>query len=43
LRLPETLTDNEKVNLEEQAKEGMASMSEKFKEMGGKVYLAIPE
>jgi len=31
----ETLSDNEKADLEEQAKEGMAGMSEKFKQMGG--------
>jgi phosphomethylpyrimidine synthase len=35
----ETLSDNEKADLEEQAKEGMAGMSEKFKEMGGEIYL----
>ncbi len=36
----ETLSDNEKASLEQQAKEGMAGMSEKFKEMGGEIYLA---
>jgi len=35
----ETLSDNEKADLEEQAKEGMAGMSEKFKQMGGEIYL----
>ena len=35
----ETLSDNEKASLEQQAKEGMAGMSEKFKEMGGEIYL----
>lgn len=35
----ETLSDNEKADLEEQAKEGMAGMSEKFKAMGGEIYL----
>ncbi|MCF6275727.1 MAG: phosphomethylpyrimidine synthase ThiC [Robiginitomaculum sp.] len=35
----ETLSDNEKADLEEQAKEGMAGMSEKFKKMGGEIYL----
>jgi len=35
----ETLSENEKASLEEQAKEGMAGMSEKFKQMGGEIYL----
>jgi len=35
----ETLSDNEKASLEAQAQEGMAGMSEKFKEMGGEVYV----
>ncbi len=35
----ETLSENEKASLEEQAREGMAGMSEKFKEMGGEIYL----
>ena len=35
----ETLSDNEKASLEQQAKEGMAGMSEKFKQMGGEIYL----
>ena len=35
----ETLSDNEKASLEEQAKEGMSGMSEKFKAMGGEIYL----
>ncbi len=34
-----TLSDNEKASLEAQAQEGMAGMSEKFKEMGGEIYL----
>lgn len=33
------LSENEKASLEEAAKEGMAGMSEKFKEMGGQIYL----
>ena len=39
----ETLSDNEKASLEAQAKEGMAGMSEKFKEMGGEIYLDAGE
>ncbi len=39
----ETLSDNEKASLEAQAKEGMAGMSEKFKEMGGQIYLETRE
>ncbi|PHR91206.1 MAG: phosphomethylpyrimidine synthase [Robiginitomaculum sp.] len=35
----DTLSDNEKASLEAVAEEGMAGMSDKFKEMGGQIYL----